>query len=62
MPEIVPEVGKKYMVKIDKNNIWAAIISENNRDNPFEYLASGLWRSISGTNYNFNCEIINEVI
>ena len=62
MPEIIAEVGKRYKVIIDKNNVWASIISERDRDNSFEYLITGLWRGLSGTSYNFNCEIINEVI
>lgn len=59
MPEIIPEVGKRYKVIIDKNNVWASIISDNDRDNSFTYQSTGLWQGASGTNYNFNCEIIS---
>jgi hypothetical protein len=57
---LTPEVGKKYKVIIDKNNVWASIISDNDRDNSFTYQSTGLWQGASGTNYNFNCEIISE--
>ena len=62
MPEIIPEVGKKYLIKIDKNNIMFAIMSENDKINSFEYLNTGGWRGQSGTNYRFDCEIISEIV
>ena len=59
---IIAEVGKKYIIKIDKNSIWSAIIAERDKDNYFEYLINGLWLGKSGIKYNFACEIINEII
>ena len=57
----MPQVGKKYLVKIKPTNVWAAIIPDRDRDNPFEFVFGGVWKAMGGTTYNFECEVLEEV-